>query len=507
MLDASIIEGFVNTVLVQGFDQPTKTPEFHKELWELCTSSHKLVAIAAPRGHAKSTALTHAYTLAAVLFREAQFVLLVSDTEAQAIEFLGDIKKELETNENLKALFSVKQLSKSSETNIVCEMEDGYLFRIVAKGSEQKVRGLKWAGKRPDLIICDDLENDEIVMNQDRRDKFKRWFRGALMPARSPEGKVRIVGTILHMGSMLNDLMPKPWIKSIIKTPLKLYDSNPKLLWKSVKYRAHDEDFSNILWKERFDEKRLKEIKQEYTESGFPDVYSQEYLNEPLDESVAFFRRSDFVGQTEEEKDKIRNKIIPLLYYAGADLAISEKERADFSVIHVVGVDSNNVIYHVNTIRQRMDGREIVDTIMRLHTQYDLQWLAIESEKIAKSLGPFLREEMLSRNKVFHIEEIVPSADKRTRARSIQGRMRIGSVKFDKDADYYPQLESEFLRFPRDVHDDQVDAYSVIGLALEKIATANTFEEQVDDEFELEKEETLTGGHWYNDGRSYATGY
>ena len=94
-LNANVLEGFVNSVLRKNFDRPVSTPSFHREMWQLVTSNSKQVAIAAPRHHAKSTAVTHAYTLASVLFRESRYVLIVSDTVTQAVQFLGDIKKEL----------------------------------------------------------------------------------------------------------------------------------------------------------------------------------------------------------------------------------------------------------------------------------------------------------------------------------------------------------------------------------------------------------------------------
>lgn len=505
MLTPQILEGFVVTVLAKDFDEPTPTPNFHRELWELCCSDHPLVAIGAPRGHAKSTAITHSYTLASVLFRDSQFVLIVSDTEGQAVEFLRDIKKELQTNETLINLFGVKTIIKDAETDIICEMEDGWLFRIMAKGSEQKVRGLKWNNKRPDLIIGDDLENDEIVMNQDRRDKFKRWFRGALMPCLGPRGKIRIVGTVLHMGSLLNDLLPRPWIKSAVQEPLRLYDTNPKQMWKSVKYRAHNEDYSKILWPDRFSAHKLKEIRKERVEAGYPDMYSQEYLNEPIDDSVSFFKKTDFVEQTVREKEDIKNGNIPLLYYAGCDLAISQKERADYSVFHVVAVDSNNTIYHIDTIRERMDGKEIIDTIIALQAKYKLQWLAIEKERISQAIGPFLREEMKKRGVFVSLVEITPSVDKPTRARTIQARMRIGSVKFNRDAVYFPVLEQEFLRFPRDIHDDQIDAYSCIGLGLDKMVAANTPQEQQEEEWD--EFDTRYDFDGFSLGRNSFTGY
>ena len=55
MLTAGLIEGFVGSVLAKKFDDATAIPQFHKELWELATSQHQYVAIAAPRGHAKSS--------------------------------------------------------------------------------------------------------------------------------------------------------------------------------------------------------------------------------------------------------------------------------------------------------------------------------------------------------------------------------------------------------------------------------------------------------------------
>ena len=55
-LNASVLEGFVNSVLRKNFDKPCDTPQFHREVWALVTSNNKQVAIAAPRYHAKSTA-------------------------------------------------------------------------------------------------------------------------------------------------------------------------------------------------------------------------------------------------------------------------------------------------------------------------------------------------------------------------------------------------------------------------------------------------------------------
>jgi predicted phage terminase large subunit-like protein len=472
MLDADTIKGFVGSCLLSRFDSPTPIPSFHEELWDIATSGHKKIAIAAPRGHAKSTSMTLSFLLASVLFRESKFVILVSDTEGQARLFLNDIKIELEENEDIIKLFGVARLIKDTETDVIVEMDDGHQFRIIAKGSEQKVRGLKWRSLRPDLIVGDDLENDEIVMNKDRREKFRTWFRNALVPCLAREGgqlkgKIVVVGTILHMDSMLERLLNDPH-------------------WYTARYAAHNEDFTEILWPEQFSQEGLEEIRDEYVLDGNPAGYSQEYLNYPIDESTAYFRRDDFKFFNKDEIDYDR-----LSYYAAIDLAISEKEKSDFTVIVIVGVDHNNNLHVVDVRRGRWDGKEIIDEMMSVQSRWNPEIFSVENGQISKSLLPFLKEEMMDTGVFINTKLKVPVQDKESRARSIQARIRQGTVYFDGKADWYANLESEMVRFPRDVHDDQVDALAWVGLTLSDMVPGVTKNEFLDLQYEEEFEDDL----------------
>lgn len=500
ILTAEVLEGFTNTVLRKGFDSATETPAFHRTIWQYCCSKDSFVAIAAPRAHAKSTVVTHAYTLACLLFRERDYAILVSETVAQSVQFLGDIKKELLDNDDLRKLFGIGQLIKDTEDDLICQMEDGHQFRVQAKGAEQKVRGLKWKAKRPNLIICDDLEGDECVQNKERRDKFKRWFNGALLPCRSDTGIVRVVGTILHLDSLLEGLMPERQLgssrlKNLIQTPL-VQSSGIRTPWKSIKFRAHTDDFSEILWKDRWSKSKLLEERARYTVQGLGDVYSQEYLNVPLDESNTFFRRSDFLPRREEDKK------LNLNYYITADLAISQRERADYSVFAVAGMDDQGRLHLVNVVRDRMDSQQIVEQILTLQKLYKPSLFGIEAGIIQKSIGPFLHREMLQTGIFVPLQLLKPSADKITRARSIQARMRANACKFDKDAEWYQTFEEELMRFPRDRHDDQVDSWAYMGLMLDRMQEAATPEELEEEEYLVFQKENNV-----DQGRSQTTGY
>lgn len=498
ILTADIVAGFSASLLQKNYDGAVDSPACHMEWWEACCSKHPKVAIAAPRRHAKSTAVTLAYTLASLLFRDKSYILVLSDTITQATQFLGDIKKELAENEKLIQLFNISGFEKDTEDDCIVNFSDGHQARISAKGSEQKMRGLKWRNKRPDLIVGDDLENDEIVLNKERRDKFKRWFYGALVPCLSSTGVIRIVGTILHEDSLLNNLMPKHWDKKTVVTPLKIYSRDPNPTWKSFKYRAHTENFERILWPSKYTEDWFVNERKDYMERGISDVYSQEFLNEPIDDSVAYFKRNDFLALTQEDKKKTLN------YFIAADLAISKEETADYSVFVVAGIDENRFLHIKNVIRERLDGREIVDMILSLSDVYKPDVFGIEEMQVSKSIGPFLREEMLRTGRFVNLLPIKHGGkDKISRARSIQGRMRAGGIRFDKGAEWYPAFEDELCKFPRGTKDDQVDAFAYIGIMLDSLIEAPTKQEQEDEEYYDE----LAASGISTDGRSTWTGY
>jgi predicted phage terminase large subunit-like protein len=511
MLTASVIQGFSSSLLQKDFDGAVKSPGCHMEWWELFCSPYKQIAIAAPRRHAKTTAVTQTCGLAAVLFREREYVLVVSDTITQAVQFLGEIKQQLLENDNLRTLFKIKEFIKETEDDFICVCEDGHTFRMTAKGAEQKLRGLKWNNKRPDLIICDDLENDEIVMNKDRRAKFKRWFYGALLPCMSFKGKIIYVGTILHNDSLLESLMPKRHYRGYTTDPLRTFvldrNKNHKVVhgWVSVKYRAHNPDFTEILWKENYNKQWFVEKRDEYVAQGIPDVYSQEFLNTPIDETLSYFKRADLREFTDVDKALLQTKDWKrrFSFYIGTDLAVSIKETADWSVFVVAGMDEAGYIWVFDIIRERMDAQEIVETILSLERAYKPAVISMERGQIEKSIGPFLRQRMFETNTYPNILPMTPSSDKLTRARSIQGRIKVGAVKFDKSADWYYDLEDEMVLFPRGKHDDQVDALAYVGLIVDKMIEGSSQREIENEEYEEELAESGSK----DQGRSALTGY
>ena len=509
-LTADLVYGFVGSLLAKSMDEAAPTPDAHIEWWQMCCSDHNFVAIAAPRGHAKTTALTKGYTLASVLFRDSDFVLLVSDTYNQACLFLGEIKRELITNQDLIELFGIRRdengvplLITDRENDIIVEMEDGHQFRIMALGSEQKVRGLLWNGKRPNLIMGDDLENDEIVMNSERRQKFANWVDNALLPCLSERGKVRIVGTILHMGSFLEMRMPKDHSSNTIHEDLCVSMKEPdEAGWFSARYAAHGPDgkFEKLLWPVKWSEKRLRAKQRMFIANGNPEGYYQEYLNRPIDPHNAYFRKEDLTEMTDGDYTRPWRDY-PC--YLSVDLAVSDKQKRDWCAFGVGYIDDAGMLYIKKVIRDRMDSKEIVDTVLMLAEQHPFQCVLIGKGALEKAIGPFLEQEMRIRNQYLYLEPIPEVVDKRMGAQAIRGRMRAGGVKFDKLAPWYPEFEAELLQFDRGRYDDQVDMMKLFGMHLNSLIEAPTKEDLIQQEYD---EDLQSSGLWEL-GRDRVTGY
>lgn len=475
-IDVHLMAGFVETFLQEDFDAPKPSPSFHKELWTLFTSAAPYVVIAAPRGHAKSTAGTFSFGLASALFGADDFILIVSATEALAAAHLANMARVIEENEDLRTEFDITIL-RNNETELICRTGNRE-FCVIGKGAEQKVRGILWRNKRPSLILVDDLEEDEAVMSKERREKLRNWFKNALIPCGSDSLRVRMVGTVLHLDSLLERLMADEQ-------------------WVSRRFRAHKsyDDFSEILWPEKFPKARLMQIRAGYKDN--PSGYSQEYLSHPVADADSYFRRSDFRAMEGDDY------VSPKTYYGAIDFALGKDDKGDPTSITVGGLDSDNMLHIVDSIAERMDPVTALDKIFEFQEMYDIDCWVVEDENIAKAIGPFLNLEMVKRNCYLNLWRISPHKDKQHRATSFKARMRAKGVKFDYNAEWFPPMQGEMLSFPRGKNDDRVDTLAYLGLMMDKFAPSLTRKE-LD---QAAWEEEMAEGAETMDGRSGVTGY
>ena len=177
-----------------------QTPPFHHEVYSsLSNDDNRRVMIAAPRGTAKSTVTTLIYPLWRTAFKSSTddlFVVIISESQAQSINFLSRIKYHLTHSDKFRSVFGdlgPTTAQKWTATDII--LANG--TRIVAVGTGQRVRGFLEGDTRPNLIIVDDFESELNAYTPEARAKNRKWMTEAVIPSLSDEGKVCMIGTVI----------------------------------------------------------------------------------------------------------------------------------------------------------------------------------------------------------------------------------------------------------------------------------------------------------------------
>ncbi|MEK7218100.1 MAG: hypothetical protein AAB728_01400, partial [Patescibacteria group bacterium] len=184
-----------------------QTAPFQKEMLALAEDDAlRTVAVTAFRGSAKSTIMNLSYPLWAILGRpQKKFILIVGQTQQQARQHLKNIKDELERNDVLKGDMGPFREEEDEWRNSSLVISNCGA-RIMAVSVDQSVRGLRHGPNRPDLIICDDIEDLASVKSREGRDKTYGWVKGELLPAGDQQTKIVFIGNLLHEDCLLKKL-------------------------------------------------------------------------------------------------------------------------------------------------------------------------------------------------------------------------------------------------------------------------------------------------------------
>lgn len=213
-----------------------------------------------------------------------------------------------------------------------------------------------------------------------------------------------------------------------------------------------------LLWPERIGSPELEELKHKLGPYGSAGQLQQR----PSPADGVYFRREWF-----RFYDRAPDRTI-LQVYGASDYAVTE-DGGDYTVHGVFGIDPAHNIWVLDWWRDQTGPDVWIETLIDLAQKWKpLAW-AEEAGQIRKSVGPFLQKRMAERNAYFYREQFTSASDKATRGRAIQARAAMGKVYLPKNASWMEPLLNELLRFPRAIHDDQVDVLSLLGRMLDKL--------------------------------------
>jgi predicted phage terminase large subunit-like protein len=427
------------------------TPPFHHEVYSaLADDDAKRVLIAAPRGTAKSTVTTLIYPMWRLAFKRSDedlFIVIISESQAQSINFLSRIKYHLIHSDKLKKTFGdlgPNTAKRWTHTDVV--LANG--TRIIAVGTGQRVRGFIEGDTRPNLIVVDDFESELNAFTAEARAKNRKWMTEAVIPSLSDDGKICMIGTVISEDCFL-------------------YWAKESETWRVLWYSIWDDEEKSI-WPERFPKSRILAIKKEFESVGNLNGFYQEYMNIAQSPDEAPFKPEwvklhhyDFeringqnclVREVGDEK-----KIKPIDVYCGVDPASSLSARADFFVVATIGVDSDNNKYVIDIYRNRISPAEQPQILIDTYKKYRPRRMKIETVGYQEALRVAVRE-LMSTESIY-----IPGLEKGVKPRNSKSERLLSLVPmfarklfYFRPEDIIPQ--QEFLSYPKGKHDDVMDA-------------------------------------------------
>lgn len=432
-----------------------ETADFQKEIiHNLEKSTTENLYVVAFRGSGKSTMVTTAYPIWAILGKQQKkFCIIFCQTRAQAKQHMMNIRTELEGNDVLKKDLGPFQ-EESDEWGSFSLVFKKHGARITVASAEQSIRGIRHNEHRPDLIICDDVEDVQSTKTREGREKTYHWLRGEVIPAGDRNTRLIIVGNLLHEDSLLmriKDEISKGKAKGIFKE-YPLLDKNDLCLWPG-KY------------------KDTKDIEEEKLKVASEISWQREYLLRiiPSDDQVIYREWIQYYDDLPGTKHMGYRGT-----YAGVDLAISAKDSADFTTIvsaHVYSRREKMRIYILpNPIQQKLNFPAQVDLMKNFkatNMPRSSDTLFVESVAYQEALPQMLELHGIT------AEAIKPKGDKRTRLSLTSTAIKSGIIKFPRQG--CEDLIEQLIGFGFEKHDDLADAFSLlINATLDKHSNEGT---------------------------------
>lgn len=454
-------------------------PSFAKPLWRILEHPNvRLANILVFRGGSKTTRL-RVFASKRISYGISRTILVIGSREEDAIRSVNWIKLQVERNTFWTSTFGIRRGSKWEETLIEIVHEGfGHSVWVTAAGIHGSLRGMNFDDYRPDLIILDDPQTDEMAATSDQREKTENLILTAVKnslapPADEPNAKLVMLATPIARG----DVTQKASADEEWET-FKIPCWTPETLLLPV-----DEQIS--CWENRFPTHDLRREKRLALKRNKLSLFAREKEVRLISSETSEFRR-----------EWLRIRTEPAIVHRGcfAVLAIdpvpppSDREVAtglktkDFEVHQVWG--RVNGAYHLLESRRNRghDPSWSVATALELAHRWRVARLVVEMTAYQRTLEWHLRQAM-TRRRVYYA--IVPTKNPyKTKYAKIVGVYNgLGSAGLIWIGPEHTEFAAQWEAYASVDHDDDLDcgAMALIDIANPWLETESGAAGELDD--------------------------
>lgn len=450
----------------------------------------------APRGGAKTTWVSKIFPLYCICHGLEKYIILVGDTTGQAQQNLEAVKHELATNDKLQAAYP-RICGEGSVWN-VDQVVTRNQIKVQALGAGMQFRGRSFHEHRPGLIVIDDLDNDELVLSEDQREKMFLWVSRVLIPMGDETTHFLAVGTALHENDTIHRLKATGewgWVRfqALIREPvndelwrqwrlLYLDLETPKaerLARARAFYDLHREAMdagSDLLWPERESLYALMSYRTAYGEAAF----RSEKQGFPTSGQTSEWDPSLFEDTTEHrlyfsQWPDTRLRVLAL------DPSKGKTDTSDYSAFILLGLGTDGLLY-VDADIQRRDVTRIVEDGFTLAAQFQPDMFIVETNQFQELLASEFSRQAVERGTLLPLFGFNNTLKKQIRIRRLGPYLQLGRIRFRADSPGVEVLLKQLRQFPHGKHDDGPDAFDMAIEGAKKLLGDRDLAEPADEE-------------------------
>lgn len=465
------------------------SPSFHtdicKTLLDMSNNRNGRLAVAAPRGYAKSTIVNFFYVIWSICYSKEHFIVILSATAKQAQGLLYGISKEFQTNDLLLSDFAdiLSTIGQAKTKWAQDEIVTPNNITVASYGAGQDIRGIKRNEFRPTLIILDDVDGANNTYGAQSREKIFNWFTQVVLKLGVLQGlNVIAVGTLLHTSSLLSRLTRKeefPGWDSHIYKAVEVFSKREDLWqkWANILFNRgesyNDEvglsgadkffqdnkkemlEGTKVLWEEQEDYYTLMKIK--YLETSYS--FDSEKQNDPKNAKECRYDPEKF--HYWDDQFPTLEKLLQFFgseysYIAACDPSVGlTKAGSDYSAIIVLAKYQGKLYVIDADITQRPQDDLVQAIVNYCKIRQPMDKFVIEANLFPQLLLQTVREYAYKEGVVAPFKETRTTKGKELRIFGMETYITTGTIMFSRKQTV---LLDQLKYFPRDDHDDGPDA-------------------------------------------------
>lgn len=458
---------FVNFIkMVNGGEgEENLTPVVHYKMLDTITDGGKRIINLCHRGIAKTTVMGEYLFLYIAVYGElpgfgkVTLALYVSDSIENGVK---NMRKNLEYRRD-NSDFLKQYLPEARFTDIRWEFKnaDGHTFIVKGYGAKTGVRGAKELGTRPQLAVLDDLISDEDARSATVISAVEDTVYKAVNYALHPKKNM-----IIWSGTPFNAKDP-------------LYKAVESDAWRvnvfpvCESFPCTREEFRGS-WPDRFTYDYVKEQYDTAVKLGKVETFNQELMLRIMSDEDRMVQDHD-IGWYKIDA-VLRNKG-RFNFYITTDFAVSEKQKADFSVVNVWAYNNNGDWLWVDGVCKRQLMDKSIDALFRFAQAYRVQGAGVEVSGQQAGFIQWIQAEMLNRNIYFPLASdgndnkpgIRPNTNKMVRFNTVVPLFKARKIFFPIEKKNTPEMVEAMNELSlaavggfRSKHDDFIDSISML---------------------------------------------